>query len=291
MQIVTQITKITILSMMFTLILQISAYAVSVNDIRTQPSGMTQVQDFSWTWDSSTNSNKYKYKNSQVEILGSVWAALATNVWTQYTKNIRQNQAVKWEINSKWQEKWEIVVWLTPTAWNNEHMSVIQEYYNLLATNIKDVVDWSEDRSSTLSTFTNQLEYRYKLAVTNVQALNERKTWHIQELTKIKAQVQSIKVKINRDFRNFDANATDKNIKNYLELKKEYDFHRTQIIFINQYIKQYDFLNWYNKQVLDVLIINRDAIIKDSFVVIPDTGSRVLKEMNLIISEQEFKWE
>ena len=93
------------------------------------------------------------------------------------------------------------------------------------------------------------------------------------------------------DFKNFDARSTDKNITSYLSLKGKYDFHRTHVIFINQYIKQYDFLNNYNKKVLDVLLTNRNAIIKSSYVVIPDTGSEVLRDMNLLITEQEFKGE
>lgn len=288
MQIVAQIFKITILAVFFTLILQISAYAVSVNNVKTQPSWMTEVQNFS---KGSQNNNKYKYKNSQVEVLWSVWAALATNIWIQYTKNTSQNQKARWELSTKWTEKWEEVLWLTATAWNWEHMEVIQEYFNILSTNLKTLIWWATDKASTLSAFTNQLEYRYKLSTTNIRSLITKRANHLQNLNSVKEEISRIKVKINSDFKNFDANATDKNIVQYLSLKKEYDFHRTHIIFINQYIKQYEFLNWYNKKVLDVLIINRDAIIKDSYVVIPDTWSEILKNMNLLITEREFKSE
>ena len=170
-------------------------------------------------------------------------------------------------------------------------MQVIQEYYNLLSTDIKNLIVNASDKASTLSTFTNQLEHRYKLATTNIATLNIQKAQHIQELETIQTQVTNIKAKINNDFKNFDARSTDKNITSYLSLKGKYDFHRTHVIFINQYIKQYDFLNNYNKKVLDVLLTNRNAIIKSSYVVIPDTGSEVLRDMNLLITEQEFKGE
>jgi hypothetical protein len=42
-------------------------------------------------------------------------------------------------------------------------MIVLNEYLNILKTDIKGLLDSSNDRSSTLNAFIDQLEYRYKI--------------------------------------------------------------------------------------------------------------------------------
>jgi hypothetical protein len=60
-------------------------------------------------------------------------------------------------------------------------------------------------------------------------------------------------------------------------------------VFINQFIKQHAFLNNYNKWILDTLINNKEAIINQSYVVIPDSGDQYLRPLELIFDEAEIK--
>jgi hypothetical protein len=60
-------------------------------------------------------------------------------------------------------------------------------------------------------------------------------------------------------------------------------------VFVNQFIKQHEFLNNYNRTVLDTLINNKKALINESFVVLPDSGTQFLKPLDLILDEAEFK--
>jgi len=94
---------------------------------------------------------------------------------------------------------------------------------------------------------------------------------------------------MNADFAAFDEDSSAKNAENYLELKKEYQANYIDIIFINQFLKQYVFLNEYNKKLLDTLINNKEALINQSFVVIPDSGDEFLKYFHLIYDEEEYK--
>jgi len=84
------------------------------------------------------------------------------------------------------------------------------------------------------------------------------------------SQIEVLKGKIGTDFSSNDSEASVQNIEKYLEIKREYDYARIYAVYINQFIVQYDFLNNYNKNLLDVLINNKEALIKDVFVVIPD---------------------
>jgi hypothetical protein len=71
------------------------------------------------------------------------------------------------------------------------------------------------------------------------------------------------------DFKNSDYNASLQNINTYLELKKEYDNARVYISYIDKFLIQYEFLNDYSKNLASVIINNKEAIIKDAYLVIP----------------------
>jgi hypothetical protein len=60
-------------------------------------------------------------------------------------------------------------------------------------------------------------------------------------------------------------------------------------VYINHFLWEYSYLNQYNKLLIDTLINNKEWIIKDSYVVIPDSGWALLKKFNLIYTEEEFK--
>jgi hypothetical protein len=71
------------------------------------------------------------------------------------------------------------------------------------------------------------------------------------------------------DFKNSDSEGSLENINNYLELKNEYNNARVYISYIDKFLIQYNFLNNYNKNLATVLIKNKEAILKDAYLVIP----------------------
>jgi hypothetical protein len=83
--------------------------------------------------------------------------------------------------------------------------------------------------------------------------------------------IDNIKLKLNTDFKNFDDRATILDVENYLEQQRIRTVARTYLIFCNKFLEQYAYLNNYNKELLDVLILNKKAISTDSYVVIPDS--------------------
>lgn len=101
--------------------------------------------------------------------------------------------------------------------------------------------------------------------------------------------IEELKKKIDIDFSSNNSAGTLENINKYLELKKEFYYSRTYIVYINHFINEYNILNNYNKILLDTLINNKEALIKDAFVVIPDSGAELLKSFNLLYSEDELK--
>ncbi|MBT3729050.1 hypothetical protein HOF65_03110 [bacterium] len=85
------------------------------------------------------------------------------------------------------------------------------------------------------------------------------------------ASIETLKQKIESDFRANDSKESLNNIDRYLELKEEFYYSRTYVIYINHFLSEYSYLSEYNKLLLDTLINNKEALIKDAFVVIPDS--------------------
>lgn len=170
-----------------------------------------------------------------------------------------------------------------------KNMSFVKDYLNILKTNVLDLLDTSSDRKATLENFIAQLELRYKDASLNLKELSTQLQNLQNDMTSVNEKIASLKTKIDVDFKVFDATSTNENIEEYFSLRKQYTYDRTYIIFINQFVRQYNFLNEYNKKLLDTLINNKWALSSSSFVVIPDSGWDLLKKLNLIYDEAEYK--
>ncbi|MDF1682966.1 MAG: hypothetical protein P1U46_04625 [Patescibacteria group bacterium] len=108
-------------------------------------------------------------------------------------------------------------------------------------------------------------------------------------MNKANDNIENIKSQMSSDFENDDAISSKENIVSYLEEKNNYFYARSYVVYINQFLAEYTIMNNYNKKILDTLINNKDAIIKNSFVVLPDTGIEMLKELELIYDEKTFK--
>jgi hypothetical protein len=57
-----------------------------------------------------------------------------------------------------------------------QNMITLNEYLNVLKTDVKGVLSSSNDRASVLNAFIAQLEYRYKVANTNMKQLEAQRS-------------------------------------------------------------------------------------------------------------------
>lgn len=240
-------------------------------------------------WFKTDNKNKEKFVSKDIEIIGAVWVAISTNIWTRY----KQINEIPISIYKDAVEVWYIL-------WNNNqakdriitaNMIAINEYFNILKTDIRSLLSSSNDREFALNSFIAQLEYRYKVWIENSKTLLLQKNELIKAYNNSNLEINNLKNKISNDFSNFDNVETLKNIDNYLKIRQENLTARTYIIFINKFLNNYAILNEYNKRVLDTLINNKEIIIKNSQVVIPDTGWELLKQLKLLYTEDEWKKE
>lgn len=233
----------------------------------------------------SDNYTTFKWINNSS--LWKTWVAISTNIWIQYKQ--------RWEVPATiYKDIFSVnEIINNQDSANNEliwaNMIAVEEYKNILKTNVKQLIDTSYDKPRILNAFIEQLEYRYTLAFENINTLNQQKTVFLNNMNSSNSKIETLKVKIEKDFIENNSKESLKNIDEYLELKKEYYYSKTYIVYINHFLNEYNYLNNYNKLLLDTLINNKDALIKNSFVVIPDSWTALLKNFNLIYTEEEYK--
>lgn len=231
--------------------------------------------------------NQSNFKKINNSSIWKTWVAITTNLWIRYTQKAEAPATIYKDIFSvseiitNQDNANKELIWI--------NMQNVNEYKNVLKTNVKQLLDTSYDKPRILNAFIEQLEFRYTIWAKSINTLNEQKTVFINNMTNADAWIEALKLKIESDFTNNYPEESLENINKYLELKKEYYYSRTYVVYINHFLNEYNYLNEYNKILLDTLINNKEALIKDAFVVIPDSWTALLKNFNLIYTEEEFK--
>ena len=215
------------------------------------------------------------------------WVAITTNLWIRYKQRGEIPATIYKDVFSLDELK------LSKYDANNviiaENMAITSEYKEILKSDFKQILKDALDKPAMLEAIIEQLEYRYEISTKQINKLNEQKTVLESAMSQANSRKSEIKTKIDTDFRQNNPDESIDNISDYLETQNNYYYARTYVIFINQFLNEYNVLNEYNKRLLDVLINNKNAIINNSYVVIPDTWAELLKEFDLLYDEAEYK--
>ncbi len=244
-------------------------------------------------WESviAQNTNSQSFQSAWSSNYGSIGVALSTRI------GIRLQQKSNFNSSSS-QSFYREISWVGTSPSENrairsdmikQNMLIIEEYLNLSRTNIKDLLKWSQNRKSTLESFISQLEMRYKSAALSITSLEKQKVLLLEHINTLETQIEQAKTNMERHFSQGEADATLEDVDDYFALRAEYTEAFTDIVFINQFLKQHIFLNNYNTWILDTLINNKEAIANQSYVVIPDSWSEYLRPLELLFDEAEIK--
>ncbi|MDA7494832.1 hypothetical protein N8455_00660 [Candidatus Gracilibacteria bacterium] len=234
------------------------------------------------------NTNTLNFQKSNNADMASISVAITTNIGTSHKLLTTLPASIYKEVMS-----FEEAMYDKKKASDEiigKNMIATQEYRNVLKTNVKNLIGNSLHKQEVLEAYISQLEYRYEAAVETYQNLSQQKDTFTAAMNLANEEVLKIKNKISVDFQANDADASLENIDAYLEAKREYYFARTYIVYINQFLYAYQQLNGYNAKLLDVLINNKEAIIKDAYVIVPGNGGiESLKALDLLFEEADFK--
>lgn len=235
----------------------------------------------------ASNENLQNFVNKDVEIVWAAWVAISTNIWTRLkqTKDIPVTVTtdvidVGYVLANQSEAKEKLIA---------QNMVAISEYLNVLKTDIKALLSSSTDRSFALNSYISQLEYRYKAWIENSKNLMTQKTELVKSYNESEKELNALKTQIWKDFSWFNSKNTSTNIDKYIKLQNQSTTAKTYIVFINKFIDYYAKLNNYNKKLLDTLINNKEILVKNTQVVLPDSWTDLLKNLDLIYTESEWK--
>lgn len=231
--------------------------------------------------------NEYKFKKLWDSYIWISWVALSFNIGTklQDKSNIPVNLTQEaLPISELIWDKW---TWRKKFISSN--MVAINEYLNVLKTDVNNLLDSSSDRESTLSSFIEQLEYRYKNTQERLQNLQSQANELQWVINSSNSSLKSLKNDLVSAYKNLDYDRTEENFATYIDEKEKNTYASVYLVFVWRFANSYSVLNQYNKQLLDTLINNKEALIKNVTITFPDTWTSFMKDLNLIQTEKEAK--
>ncbi len=219
--------------------------------------------------------------------LGNIATAVSLNVWQKEKDLSKIGSNLSNDIISIAEVLARPAVWEKKLIGSN--MIAIQSYVNVLKTDIIVLLDRTTDRTVALDEHIDILKSYYTRTADRLSVISEQLT----ELNGILASATQVstsaKATMESKYRSFDYTGIDTVIDDYVKAKERESRARVYFVYLERFQRAYGILQAQNKIILDTVINNREALIKRSFVVIPDSGSNFLKQMGLIQSEAELK--
>jgi hypothetical protein len=167
------------------------------------------------------------------------------------------------------------------------NMLAVSSYINVVSTDIPTLLDNSVDRSAALGEHISLLKSYYNRTLERLTIIGEQ----IADLKGIINQSTSTtewaKIIMQTSYDWYDYTGVDEAIDTYIWAKNRDVRARVYLVYLEKYQKNYIALQARNLKLIDALISNREALIKRTTVIIPNSGSDLIKTLKLIQTEAE----
>ncbi len=167
------------------------------------------------------------------------------------------------------------------------HMIAAQEYMNILRTDVNKLLDGSSDRQAMLESFIDQLKYRGKATNTYLATLSSQRTELTAAISSSTAKIEEYKTTLSTAYKNMDYDLTQDTLDKYLVEKQNQTYAQSYLVFLDKFVATYQALNAYNLKLLDTITNNKEALIKNVTVVLPDSGSEFMSKLELLRKESD----
>ena len=179
----------------------------------------------------------------------------------------------------------------SPHAWQQKlignNMFAVSSYVNILSTDIPKLLDNAVDRSIALGDHISLLKSYYNKTLERLTVINEQ----IADLNAILATtsttINESKAHMQSSYNDYDYSWVDDTIDDYITAKNSDTRARVYLIYLDKYKKSYITLQSRNLKLINTLEDNKEALIKRSTVVIPQSGTELIKALKLIQTEAE----
>lgn len=234
-------------------------------------------------------SNEKSFKQSDMSYIGNIATAISLNIG-----KIEKTQA-GWETNI-WDSNITIAEILANPKEGEKrlianNMLALQSYLNILKTDILSLLDTSSDRTTALDEHIEILKSYYTSTSERTLLLAEQSRDLQAILISASERTEAAKLAMEEKYSAFEFEWVDEVIDSYIRVKNEENRAKVYLTYIQRFQRGYGILQGENRKILDTLINNREALIKSSIVVIPDSGTELLKKLKLLTTEEEYKAE
>lgn len=243
---------------------------------------------YAWWWDNTKNtSNTDTFESIDNIWLSEAWVALNINVWTKF---------YEWRTNYESDAHYNWIVSISTILYDrnktNEklitnNIESIRDYINVAKIDLKSYLDSSSDRADNYDSLMTQFKLRYKVWYANSKNLETQLNLIWNYIKELDTSIENIKSSMKTNMKNYYAKWLNKNINDYIVLKNEVTLMKVYYLFCSRFLAYYNFLNWYNKEVITTLRLNKDSIIKNTYVVIPENWSELISKLNLIYNQAD----
>ena len=277
------VAKIVLLSSIFFWVFQIWNYVFTDTPIPMEESLQSE-----WESTSDRISNATRFQSAYSSQFWVIGVALSTRIGMTYSElwdsdlNSRRFYTGINSMPSTWSERRQVRQRLL-----EENMIFIREYFNVSQTDIINALSSSSDRARTLDNFVNQIELRRDGSEKSIENLQSQRQLYITELNSITQAINIERSTLEREFNKWNARDTLRSSDNFISLRTLETEIQSDLVYMNQFIRQYAFLNDYNVWIVNTLKSNRQQIIDRTFIVLPNTWNEFLRPLELLRDQDD----
>ncbi len=233
----------------------------------------------------NAGANDLSFQQADMIYMGNIATAMSLSIWQKETQI--KNAGV--DLSSSTISIAEVLS--SPTIGQQRligsNMLNVSSYTNILSTDIVHLLDNATDRATGLGEHISLLKSYYNKTLERLTIISEQ----IGDLQGIITQstntTAGAKVTMQTSYVWYDYTSVDSAIDSYVTAKNLDTKARVYLIYLENFRKSYTALQVRNLRLIDVLSNNRDALIKRSTVVIPNSGTDIIKTLKLIQTEAE----
>ncbi len=167
------------------------------------------------------------------------------------------------------------------------NMLAVSSYTNILSADIVNLLDSATDRATTLNEHISLLKSYYNRTLERLIIIGDQ----IADLQGIISQsttaTAGAKTAMQTSYVGYDYTSVDGAIDTYVRSKNMDTRAHVYLIYLENFQKGYTALQVQNLRLIDALSNNRDALIKRSTVVIPNSGTDIIRTLKLIQTQAE----
>lgn len=171
------------------------------------------------------------------------------------------------------------------------NMLAVSSYTNVLSMDIPNLLDGAADRSTALDEHISLLKSYYNRTLERLTIIGEQIADLRGIISQSTATTNGAKTTMQNSYVGFDYSGVDTVIDTYLVAKNIDSRARVYLIYLETFQKSYTALQIRNLQLIEALVNNRDALVKRSSIVIPASGTDIIRTLKLIQTEAQAKAE